>query len=586
MVAKALLPNGKPRGHEWICGDVNGSEGDSCAVHLHGEKAGVWADFATGQSGDLLDLWQATKGISLKEAMHEAQLFLGISDVEFEGYRKKQWIQPRKPECHTPKSQGLAYLKSRGISEKTIQVYHMGEQGQDLIFPFLRNGQLVMAKRREAVDGAKPKPTEAGCEKCLFGWQAIPDNARDALICEGEIDAMSAFELGIPAMSVPYGAGGGDKQDWIENEFDHLERFDQVFVCMDRDQPGQLGMAEIVKRLGAHRCRIVDIPEPFKDVNDLLKAGWSPDQFARLLIQARMLDPEELRCASTYEDQVVDEFYPPETTARGIYLPWDRVQGKLSFRQGEVVLLAGTNGHGKTEMAGNLTLAALAQANRTCVASMEFQPKKWLKRITRQACGLDDPSTPYIREVVRWYRDKLWVFDVTGTAKTDRMLDVFDYAVRRYQIRLFVIDNLAKCGFGEDDYNGQKGFVDRLTDFAKCHDVTVILVAHMRKASDEARAGGKMDVKGSGAITDMVDTVLVIWRNKPKEERLRTDPDDIEWQGKPDALLRCEKQRNGEDEPKLALWFDRRSHQYLGAQGARPMRVVNYTVTAFGNSDV
>ena len=45
-----------------------------------------------------------------------------------------------------------------------------------------------MAKTRAAEDGASPKPTAAGCEKILFGWQAIDANARQVVITEGEID--------------------------------------------------------------------------------------------------------------------------------------------------------------------------------------------------------------------------------------------------------------------------------------------------------------------------------------------------------------------------------------------------------------
>jgi twinkle protein len=62
----------------------------------------------------------------------------------------------------------------------------------------------------------------------LFGWQAIPDDARDVVICEGEIDALSWAAYGFPAMSVPYGGGGGDKQAWIESEYDRLERFERI----------------------------------------------------------------------------------------------------------------------------------------------------------------------------------------------------------------------------------------------------------------------------------------------------------------------------------------------------------------------
>jgi twinkle protein len=30
---------------------------ESLKVHLTGDKAGIWQDFATGEGGDLLDLW-------------------------------------------------------------------------------------------------------------------------------------------------------------------------------------------------------------------------------------------------------------------------------------------------------------------------------------------------------------------------------------------------------------------------------------------------------------------------------------------------------------------------------------------------
>jgi twinkle protein len=55
-----------------------------------------------------------------------------------------------------------------------------------------------------------------------------------------------------------------------------------------------------------------------------------------------------------------------------------------------------------------------------------------------------------------WFSDRLWVFKLTGTAKADRLLEIFAYARRRYGIDLFVIDNLAKCGLDEEDYGGQK----------------------------------------------------------------------------------------------------------------------------------
>jgi AAA domain len=105
--------------------------------------------------------------------------------------------------------------------------------------------------------------------------------------------------------------------------------------------------------------------------------------------------------------------------------------------------------------------------------------------------GYSKPSEPFIRDIHDWYGSKLWVFDAIGNTKVDRIFEVFRYARRRYDVRLFVIDNLAKCGIDEDDYKSQKAFVDRLTDFAKDHDTHVILVAHMRKGQDENIPAGQ-----------------------------------------------------------------------------------------------
>ena len=53
--AEHLFPNGRREGQEWRVASVNGDKGKSLGIHLSGNKAGIWSDFATGESGDLLD---------------------------------------------------------------------------------------------------------------------------------------------------------------------------------------------------------------------------------------------------------------------------------------------------------------------------------------------------------------------------------------------------------------------------------------------------------------------------------------------------------------------------------------------------
>ena len=117
-IAQYLLPGGKRQSGEWKAGSVNGDEGKSLSVRLSGAKAGVWADFASGESGDLLDLWAAVRGISVSQAMAEAKQYIGVRDTMPER-PVKSFKRPSKPQCQAPKSAVLDWLNGRGLTEAT-----------------------------------------------------------------------------------------------------------------------------------------------------------------------------------------------------------------------------------------------------------------------------------------------------------------------------------------------------------------------------------------------------------------------------------------------------------------------------------
>ncbi|MET3793270.1 DUF7146 domain-containing protein [Aquamicrobium terrae] len=76
-VCRHYLSSGRKAGNYWIVGDVLNSKGRSLYVHLAGPRKGRWADAATGQYGDLLDLVRETCGlIDFRDVADEARRFL------------------------------------------------------------------------------------------------------------------------------------------------------------------------------------------------------------------------------------------------------------------------------------------------------------------------------------------------------------------------------------------------------------------------------------------------------------------------------------------------------------------------------
>ena len=398
-IARYLLPNGKKSGAEWRVGSIDGEAGESLGVHLTGEKSGVWSDFANGSSGDLLSLWAATRHLTLADVIKEATRYLGISLPQFEAHKPVNFVRP-KPKDVTElvlSSPVMNYLiNERKLIVETLRAYKIGERGREIMFPYWRNSELIFIKylKLERLNDKKQMFVEANCEPCLFGWHLIPPDARTIAICEGEIDAMSLYQYGLPALSVPFGGGGGDKQRWLEYEFDRLSIFDQIYLCLDEDKEGIIATRELVERLGRHRCHIVKLPH--KDANECLQANVSRETIQQCFDVARTLDPEELKSASEFVDQVIDEFYPAPGVHLGYDAPWEKTQGKILFRPDELSVWTGINGHDKSQFLGQIILHAMKQGARVCIASLELKPKRLLMRLTRQAGALAEPTEEYM----------------------------------------------------------------------------------------------------------------------------------------------------------------------------------------------
>lgn len=582
QVGLYLLPSAKKMGRELEVGSISGEAGRSLKICISGDKAGRFKDFASDDGGDLLNLWALVRGISLSEAIIQAKEYLGIDD----GHAKQNTPAPAKTfavkAASSEQQRWLKYLtRARKLSPEVVEKYRVSGDDRQIVFPYYHDNHVINIKYLliDRISEKKQIRSEKDAQPCLFGWQSLKNyHGSEITICEGEIDAMTLTQYGRPALSVPYGAGVGSKNQWIEFEFERLSRFEKIYLCFDQDNAGQEAANEIAKRLGMHRCFLVELP--YKDANECLKAGVFEDDITECFGGAKTHDPKELRSAHLFLDQIIEKFYPSGGKEVGIEAPWEKAKGRVLFRPSELSIWTGINGHGKSQFLGQIMLGAMRQGEKVCVASLELKPDLLLKRMVQQASGMDRPSEDYIRTITAWYRDKLWVFDLTGTAKTERILEVFLYARQRYGITTFVIDSFLKCGIAEEDYASQKKFIDQLCDFKNSYDCHIHLVVHPRKGIDETKSPGKMDVKGTGSVTDLADNCFAIWRNKIKEKKIMENqethvPDEI--LNQPDCMWICDKNRSGDWEGKFVFWFDKKSFQYLEQQNHRPVRYVEYS---------
>ncbi len=579
-VVHELLPNGKRQGQEWCIGSVAGEDGNSLKVHLTGDRAGKWKDFSSSdKGGDLLDLYCAVNSVNMAEAIKWGYQWLGIERPRMTSPSKRKYVKPERP----PEAAALAkapkvsqWFASRRISIETLVKFKIAAKGADAaIFPFIRDGELVHIQYRSVAE--KKFWASADTELILFGWQALPDTARSVILCEGPMDALAWAEYGHAALSVPVGGGGGNKQSWISSEFDNMERFDKIYISMDNDDAGKQAQTEIVDRLGRHRCYVIDLPK--KDANQCLIEGIEKQDIDAAIKSAATLDPAELRNATYFTDSVVEHFHPTNANDKGVQLPWDKLIGALCLDYGATSILAGWNSCGKSTMIGHIITHAAALDVKCCIASLEFRSSRYFSWLTRQCTHKPVPEMDDIRKAMDWMGESMWAFDSPGEAKVEKILEVFSYAHSRYGTRLFVLDNFSKLSLpGNDENKSQKEAITKITEFALSTNTHVIVAAHSRKKFNENDQVGKLDIKGSGAITDLADIVLLLHRNKKKENALR-DPrkmaelelaEQVDIHEQPDAFLTCEKNRHGEDEPHLHLWFDKQSHLYTEERNGMP----------------
>lgn len=254
----------------------------------------------------------------------------------------------------------------------------------------------------------------------------------------------------------------------------------------------------------------------------------------------------------------------------GEALPWPALFGNFELRPGELTLLAGTNGSGKSMLAGQIVAWAMTAGMTSVIASMEMRPQETLRRMVTQCSG-----GPYSREFAHWwgqtYRSQLWLWDVLDRIPAQKVLARVQAVSQHLGARLVVIDSLMKCGLpadGDGYLTKQADFVDSLQHAAKHLGTHIILVVHLKKP-ERGQKANKYDIRGASQISDIADNVLLCHPNMEKRMALKKSDQGLtltsaeeEHLERADFALEVDKQRHAAWEGIVSMDLHRASLQF------------------------
>ena len=460
----------------------------------------------------------------------------------------KNYTKP-KPTGEALSATAIQWFAKRGISEETLARYGVKSglhwmpaaqaDVQTVQFPYRRNGEVVNVKYR-----AQPKSfTQVkGAEKILYGLDDIAGH-EIIHITEGEIDTLSFAEIGITNVaSVPDGApkeandgpiipDEDTKFSYLWNCREELKAATKIILACDADGPGQALTEELARRLGRERCWRVTWPAindaQRNDANEVLMED-GPDVL-RECIEAAMPYPiKSLHDLGTFESETVLLYR--DGPKRAFSTGWDLVDKHMKIREGELSVVTGLTGTGKSEIVDAVTMnLAVKYGWRFAMCSFENPPAEHIAKLAEKYLGQPfwDGPTPRmgegdLRGAIQWLRDHFYLIRADDESPTiGWLLETAKAAVMRYGIRGLVIDpwneieHKRPSGMSETEFVSETlGKVKRFAQGYGCH---VWFVAHPAKmyrdkGKTEIPIPNLYDISGSANWANKCDLGVVVHR--------------------------------------------------------------------------
>lgn len=265
----------------------------------------------------------------------------------------------------------------------------------------------------------------------------------------------------------------------------------------------------------------------------------------------------QVRTVEHFRNGIVRHFLG-EGIPKGRNLPFKSLHDKFQLRDNEMTVWVGYKGHGKSAVISQVFVHVMEYSEPCFVISPEFTPVQLLLRMVFQRTRSREPGAEELQEWFDWAGKRLWLYDQQSSIKPDDVAPLCRYVCEEYGVKHILIDSLMKCGIAPDDYSRQKLFVDQVQNVAHNYPVHIHLVAHAKKAKDDGAIPGIHDIKGGSEIGDLVENVVAVWRNKPKE--IAQSMNDQAKHEEPDAVFKVEAQRNADGWiGSVPLNFDKKS---------------------------
>lgn len=280
------------------------------------------------------------------------------------------------------------------------------------------------------------------------------------------------------------------------------------------------------------------------------------------------IDPPEfaakVRNASDFKDAVRKKLQPEDRRVKSPTMMLSKVSHGIEFRPGEVTAWVGYNGHRKSMFTSQVALDLAVQRQKILIVSLEMDPADTMARMMRQSSGVESPNDELIDQFHDWTDGRLWIFDHIGNLSVDKSLALCRYFADQHQGTHVFLDSMMMICASEEKLDEQKRFSTGLVRLAQETGLHIHVITHCRKpnAGDESKLPTRYEIRGSSAISDQAQNVVVVWMNKAKFAKLEINRNDIDALDQPCAVVKVDKQRNGRWEGKIQLWHHEQSLRF------------------------